>query len=156
MTARLATATPSRLPSFRYSERGQAPSRCGHCGARLLIGDVPTATCPRTDVCCLMCSRTSHELTYDELRAPVTGEQFRAMTPSHQAKRGPKPRPEDMAAARFVRLLEYGIAMPAWEVADRLGVHTRSLSSIGSRARALGHNVICEAGCYRLEGGGKS
>lgn len=89
MTARLATATNVQLPSFRYSERHGGPSRCAHCGARLLIGDVPTADSPRVDVGCLMCSRPSHELTYDGLRAPMTPEQFRAL--GDQARKPGRP-----------------------------------------------------------------
>lgn len=83
--------TRPALPSYRYSQRHQAPRSCGECGGAL-IGDVPTATYPRVDACCLLCSRPAYELVADGLRAPMTAAEFRAL-PTSQGQRG-RPRKE--------------------------------------------------------------
>lgn len=54
------------LPQFRWpSERHLTPTNCAHCGARLLRGDIPTASYPTADVVCQLCSRTACELVLD-------------------------------------------------------------------------------------------
>lgn len=53
------------------SERHLAPTHCGHCGAALLLGSVPTADAPLVDVDCLYCTRTACELAHDGLRGPT-------------------------------------------------------------------------------------
>lgn len=90
--------TPSLpLPRFttvggvqRYSwpsQRHLTPTHCDHCGARLLLSDIPTADAPLVDVSCLYCSRVACELAHDGLRRPMTPEEFRAQ-PTSQGRRG--------------------------------------------------------------------
>lgn len=53
---------------FWPTEHRHTPSHCGHCGARLLLGEVPTADSPIADQTCLACGRTACELVLDGLR----------------------------------------------------------------------------------------
>src|SRR5688500_12161895 len=62
----------ARLPRYRYpSQRAELPTRCGHCGVRLLVSDIPTAEHPITGLSCLLCSREACELVYDGLSTRV-------------------------------------------------------------------------------------
>lgn len=79
---------PQTHPQYRYpSERHLLPSRCGHCTARLVLGDIPTADAPVADVSCLYCARVCAELIHDGMRRPMTPEEWRAL-PAEQPKRG--------------------------------------------------------------------
>lgn len=146
-----AIATPHRLLSFRYSERHRAPRVCGHCGALLLIGDVPTASYPRVDVVCLLCSQESHELTYDGLRAPMTPEQFRALPT--QRPRG-APHPGGTSARRLVGLLVgRDRPMPSGALAEALGISIEATRNAVAAARYAGHDVVWTRLGYVLERG---
>lgn len=135
------------LPSYRYSQRQQAPRSCGECGG-VLIGDVPTATYPRVDVSCLLCGRPAYELVSDGLRAPMTPEQFAALP---YMKRGPNPTGGTLPA-RLVRILAHGQPMPTRELMDALNISLDTLRNTVMFARRAGHDVICVDGAYRLEG----
>lgn len=61
----------ARQRAIRWpSERHLIPARCGHCRARLLVSDCPTAGFPTATVTCLICSREVCELVYDGVRPP--------------------------------------------------------------------------------------
>jgi hypothetical protein len=61
-----------RPTRYRWpSERATLPTRCDHCGAALILGDVPTADYPVVDISCLFCSRLACELVHDGLRSSL-------------------------------------------------------------------------------------
>lgn len=61
-------------PRFRWpTDADRVPTTCGHCGARLLRGDLPTAERVIADIVCLMCSRVAGELVYDGTRERGVG-----------------------------------------------------------------------------------
>lgn len=65
-------AVAERPPSFLWpSQAHLTPARCGHCNARLLRNDIPTAERPLVDLDCLMCSRTACELKLESSIRPV-------------------------------------------------------------------------------------
>ena len=60
-----------RPPQFRWpSERHKLPERCANCGARLLRGEVPSASYPTVDVGCLLCPEVACELVADNYEPP--------------------------------------------------------------------------------------
>lgn len=78
---RLPMAT-SGHPRFRWpSQAAETPRRCPHCGARLIVSDIPTAEHPIADLSCLCCSRVAGELVLDGWRHRMTPAQGRAADP---------------------------------------------------------------------------
>lgn len=77
------------VPRYRYpSERHLLPTRCAHCGARLVVSDRPTTDHPAADLDCLLCSRTACELIADGARGVLTAD-----SPSPARGRPPGIRP---------------------------------------------------------------
>ena len=87
--------TVNGAPSLRWpSERHLTPSHCGHCGTRLLVStsDIPTATDPRHDVSCLLCTRVAVKLTSDSLRERIPSRDL-SIDPPARMGRPPGARP---------------------------------------------------------------
>jgi hypothetical protein len=66
-------STVGRVERFRWpSQKLLAPTHCGNCAARLLLGRIPTAVEPLVDVACMLCTRVACELASDAMRARPT------------------------------------------------------------------------------------
>jgi hypothetical protein len=141
------------VPRYRWSERHKASTHCAveNCGARLWR-EIPTADHAITDATCSLCSRVAYELAYDGLRAPMTPEQFRALS-TNQGHRGRPPSAAGTIVTRIARLLSQGQPMTADAIAEHLNVSvTQTRNAVGD-ARKQGHDVIWTQNGYVLEGG---
>jgi hypothetical protein len=139
-----------RPPRFYWpSQKDQTPTHCGHCGARLLVGDAPTADYPLTDAACWACTRVACELAHDSTRRTPTPDEYAAL-PRTAGRQGVVHH-KGTAAERVVRRLSEQDADDVGGLAHAFGIPIASVRQAVQTARKRGHRIVMSGGLYSLE-----